>query len=252
VHVSAAPAAAVRALRGTRGAVVALVGDSAMLLPGGGRWTSERAAAALRAAARRVAGGDATLVAAGPRLMHAAGMGLTAAITREEREEDRGVSQGILRMLSSTKGPQRIGIGWLSEDVRRLGAAAVFHSAMVAGAYVAWMIPAAWPWVAMCAVVAYATRPNLASFRQFLRERAPDVARRKTELVDRIRARLAPYLMGLCDPPTVHDYGLFTIVSARDYADYVYVYFGFLSRWVLLGWYNADHEFDFDKLKAAN
>lgn len=251
VHVSTAPAAAVRALQGTRGAIVGVVGDSTMLIRGGSRWAGEKAAEALRAAARRV-GGDRAAVAAGPRLMHAAGMGLTAAITREEREEDRGLSQGLLRMLSSTKGPQRIGIGLLSEDLRRISGQVLVHSTLAVCAYVAWSVPAAWPWLAVFSLIAYATRPDRSSFRQFLRDRAPDVARRKTELFDRLRARLAPYMMGLCDPPVVHDYNFFTLISVRDYADYVYVYFGFLGRWLLLGWYNAEQEYNFDAIKSRS
>lgn len=234
MHVASAPARALRALAGTRGRVVSIVGDSPMLLRSGG----ERAGAALRAAAGRLG--------VGPRGVHCAGMGLTAAITREERDEDRGLPQVVLRMLSSTKGPQSIGIGWLREDVRRVTGAVLFHSAVVGVAYVAWMVPAAWPWVGVCSMIAYATRPDLAGFRRFIRERAPDVARRKTDFIDRVRARLAPVMMGLCEKPVVQDYGLFSVVSVHDYADYVYVYFGVLGRWVLLGWYHSGDDFNFD------
>lgn len=249
--VASAPAARVGMLRGTYGGVVSLVGDSPMLLRGVSgevRAAVRRAARAARAA-RRGVGGGVVVVEAGPRLLHCAGMGLTAAITREERDGERGLVSGkILRLLASTKGPQRIGIGWLSGDLRKLGSAVVFHGVTVCCAYLAWMVPGVWPWVAVLAVVAYGTRPDLASFRQFLKERAPEVARRKTEFVDRLRARLAPYMMGLLDAPVVSDYGMFTVISVTDYADYVYVYFGFLSRWVLLGWYNAHDDYDFDKV----
>lgn len=68
-------------------------------------------------------------------------------------------------------------------------------------------------------------------------------------LFDKLRAKMAPYVMGL-RPPTLDDYGLFSVVTVVDHADYVYLYAGFLSRWVLLGWYNIADDYNFDKIRA--
>jgi hypothetical protein len=246
---SSVPAAAVRALRGLGGTpagttLFGTLGDTTVLL-------RDRAAERMSTAFRRAAARQ-NAVRDGPRVLHAAGMGLTAAITREDREGSP-TPQSLLRLLSSTKGPQQIGIGWLSQDVRALTAAALYHSALAVSAYIAWMVPAALPWIAVCAALAYATRPNLASFRAFLRERAPDVARRRAELIDRIRARTAPYLMAFGAPPVVSDYGLFTVVTVRDYADYIYVYCGCLNRWCLLGWYRDEKvNYDVDRVSGIS
>lgn len=216
------------------------IGESTIILRDG--------AAELITSAIRRAGARQAIIRNGPRMLHAAGMGLTAAITREDRDATT-IPSSVLRLLSSTKGPQQIGIGWLSHDVRALSAIALYHSAIVFSAYLVWMAPAYLPWIAIFAVVAYATRPNLGSFRAYIRERAPEVARKKTEIIDRVRARLAPYMLEVGSAPEVNDYGFFSIVSVRDYADYVYVYLGVFSRWILLGWYRA--EFDFDRIKAG-
>lgn len=70
-------------------------------------------------------------------------------------------------------------------------------------------------------------------------------------LLDKLRAQVAPYMMGL-RPPTLDDYALFSVVTVVDHADYVYVYLGFLSRWGLLGWYNIADDYNFDKILARN
>lgn len=233
--------------------VLGVVGDTPLMVSQSG--AAHESAERVRTVLRRVstmagrqrgknAGGQ-LVIRNGPRLLNAAGMGLTAAITREDREGSPMPSI-LLRLIASSEGPQKIGVGLLPSDVRDVTASLLCNGAVVACAYAAWVMPTILPWMILCAMLAYATRPDLESFRTFMKERAPELARGKAEIVDRIRVYAAPYLMGLCNPPHVSDYGLFTVITVRDYADYVYVYFGFLSRWLLLGWYNAEDDFNFD------
>lgn len=68
-------------------------------------------------------------------------------------------------------------------------------------------------------------------------------------LLDKVRASVAPYVMRL-NPPVLDDYGVCSVVTVVDGADYVYVYVGFLGRWMLLGWYNRGDDYNFDKIRG--
>lgn len=115
--------------------------------------------------------------------------------------------------------------------------------------YVVVVFPHAVPWLLLSATVCFAARPDLDSFRAWTKRCAPMVAKKKTMLLDKVRAQMAPYMMRF-NPPVLDDYGLFSVVTVIDAADYVYVYAGFLSRWVLLGWYNIADDYNFDKIRA--
>lgn len=187
-------------------------------------------------------------VANGPNILNAAaGMGLTAVITQEGR--DRGGPESILRLLSSTDGPQKIGVGVLPAPLRL--ALANLLACVTGGAaiYFVTMFPQVVPWFVICVAVLFATRPDLHSFQAFTKASAPVLAKKKAQLVDKLRTQIAPYMMGL-RPPTLADYGLFSVVTVVDHADYVYVYAGALSRWCLLGWYNMADDYNFDKILA--
>lgn len=182
---------------------------------------------------------------AGTRFLSAsAGMGLAAAVAREERDPG---PESLLRLLSSTEGPHRIGVGVLPSPLRALLAA--FLAWLMAGglSYTVMIYPHVLPWLMVAAAVCFATRPDLDSFLAWTKRCAPQVAKNKKMLVDKIRTQVAPYIMGL-RPPVLSDYGLFSVVTLMDHADYVYVYAGFMSRWCLLGWYNAADDYNFDKI----
>lgn len=225
---------------GVGGGGMACVGDGLVLFRGAIKGVVRE-----RMSAWRRAGGRHLRVANGPRILNATGMGLAAAITREERESP-GL-ESVLRMLSSTEGPQRMGIGVLPRALRILAAIALAQAAAGSLFLLISAYPAALPWIVAAVVVAFATRPDANSFRAWVKDRAPEVAQTKQVLVDRLRARAAPYVMGL-RPPAVRYYGLFTVVTVCDHADYVYVYLGCLSRWCLLGWYNAREDWNFDRI----
>ncbi|PXF40967.1 hypothetical protein BWQ96_09322 [Gracilariopsis chorda] len=101
-----------------------------------------------------------------------------------------------------------------------------------------------------CAIC-FATRPDLHNFLACVTERAPQLAKRKTLLLDRIRVRLAPYIMKVRQP-VLYDCGLFSVLTVVDHADYVYVYAGALSRWCLLGWYNVADDYNFDRYLSTS
>eukprot|EP00177_Eucheuma_denticulatum_P008740 GFKZ01015878.1.p1 GENE.GFKZ01015878.1~~GFKZ01015878.1.p1 ORF type:complete len:321 (+),score=29.48 GFKZ01015878.1:26-964(+) len=177
----------------------------------------------------------------------AAGMGLAALVAQEERELSAPTS--LLRLLSSTKGPQRAGIGWLSPEARAIVGGLLLSVMVNALGFVVMLFPHAVPWVLVSVAVCFAARPELESFRAWTRRCAPMVARRKTMLLDKVRASVAPYVMGL-NPPVLDDYGVCSVVTVVDGADYVYVYVGFLGRWMLLGWYNRGDDYNFDKIRG--
>lgn len=175
-------------------------------------------------------------------------MALAALVAQEQRDASGPVS--LLRLLSSTAGPQKLGIGWIPAPVRILLANFLLCATLGAGVWLVVLFPAVVPWLATGAAVLFAARPDLDSFRMWTRRTAPKVAERKTLLVDKIRAKVAPYVMGL-RPPVLDDYALFSVVTVVDHADYVYVYAGVLGRWCLLGWYNVADDYNFDKIRAA-
>ena len=176
----------------------------------------------------------------------AAGMALAAIA----REQPSSTPESLLRILSTEhpdEGPRRIGIGVLSPLGRSL--LALFTTILAIVSVVALVVthPSLTPWVVGTATVGFATRPDRDSFLAWARACAPKVAERKKIIGDKIRARLAPYVMRF-RPLYLNDYGLFSVVTFKDHADYVYVYAGFLSRWCLLGWYNVQDDYNFDKI----
>lgn len=174
-------------------------------------------------------------------------MGLAALVAQEQRQVSAPVS--LLRLLSSTKGPQRLGIGWLPAPARMVAGGLMVGLVVGLLGYVVVVFPHAVPWLLLSATVCFAARPDLDSFRAWTKRCAPMVAKKKTMLLDKVRAQMAPYMMRF-NPPVLDDYGLFSVVTVIDAADYVYVYAGFLSRWVLLGWYNIADDYNFDKIRA--
>lgn len=204
-----------------------------------------RVARMLRRKRGKGTGGAILTRVSGSTLLNAsAGMGLAAVVAREHRDPG---PESLLRMLSSTSGPQRIGVGWLPAAIRDLLARLC---AWFSSAFSVWVMawyPHVLPCIFVTSAVCFATRPDLASFVAWTKSCAPRVAARKTMFIDKLRAQVAPYVMGL-RPPVLDDYGLFSIVTVMDHADYVYVYAGFLSRWCLLGWYNISDDYNFDKI----
>eukprot|EP00168_Porphyra_purpurea_P003466 TRINITY_DN14086_c0_g1_i1.p4 TRINITY_DN14086_c0_g1~~TRINITY_DN14086_c0_g1_i1.p4 ORF type:complete len:127 (+),score=32.02 TRINITY_DN14086_c0_g1_i1:272-652(+) len=98
-----------------------------------------------------------------------------------------------------------------------------------------WSASAA-PAVALGLLLAWATRPGGADLLGHLRAAAPAVARRKAGVVDRVRVRVAPYLMRSAGLRVV-DWGLFSLAYVGDWVDYQYLYVGCLNHWVLVGWW---------------
>lgn len=194
------------------------------------------------AAVRR--GSNTVRLPSGPRVLNASGMGLAAAITMEDREDP-----GILGALMNAEGPVRMGIGWLPRILRILLGALVVHVVAIGAVYAAWLYAGVMPWVLIGALVMYGTRPDLRSFKEWVKSKAPEVAARKTEWVDKVRARIGPFLLGFSDPD-VRDFSLFTVITLRDVHDFMYLYFGILGRWYLLGWWDAESDYDFDKIRA--
>lgn len=194
---------------------------------------------------RRRSTGAGIVTRVNSRLLNAsAGMGLAAVVAREQR--DAG-PESLLRILSSTEGPHRIGVGTLPPALRNYLAWLFGYLTAMCTSILIFMHPQAIPWLIVTAAVCFATRPDLDSFSAWTRRCAPLVAAQKTMLLDKLRATVAPYFMSL-RPPVLSDYGLFSIVTLIDHADYVYVYAGFLSRWCLLGWYNMADDYNFDKI----
>lgn len=182
------------------------------------------------------------------RMNASAGMALAAALAAERRPPV--VPPNLLRMLASTSGPQRFGVGLFPPLLRSLLATALFLVGIALGIFTLVQYPTILPWLFSAFGVCFATRPDLASFFIWVKQSAPLVAARKTLLVDKLRATIAPYVMGFGSQPVLTDYGVFSVVTLMDSADYVYVYAGAMSRWCLLGWYNANDDYNFDRIRA--
>lgn len=183
------------------------------------------------------------------RLNATASMALATTLVGTEHHQ-YNVPPIFLRLLASTEGPHRIGIGWIPSSWHTLLAALCAILLLSSLMITLTAQPQLAPWtITLCAVL-FSSRPDLASFFQWTKESAPYIAQQKTLYVDKVRATLAPYMLQLVRRPTLKDYGLFSIVVAVDTADYVYVYAGVLSRWCLLGWYNLHDDYNFDKLKS--
>lgn len=209
---------------------------------------ASRSAAAAGRGAARSGGRVVTRLASPVAAVHAAtGMGLVALAAHEQRVSSGPVS--LLRILSSTDGPQQLGIGWIPKPIRILLANFALCATLGAAVWLVVLNPVAVPWLVTAAAVLFAARPDLDSFRRWTRQTAPKVAQRKALLVDKIRTTVAPYMMAL-RPPVLDDYALFSVVTVVDHADYVYVYAGVLGRWCLLGWYNIADDYNFDKIRA--
>lgn len=183
------------------------------------------------------------------RLNATTGMAIAATLGTEPHSFQ--LPQSIVRLLASTEGPHRIGIGWIPRSWHTILAAICAILLLTSLVATLSAQPQLAPWfVTICAIM-FATRPDLMSFFRWTRYAAPYVASQKTLWVDKVRATLAPYMLQLVKRPTLTDYGLFSIVVAVDTADYVYVYAGVMSRWCLLGWYNRGEVYDFDALATA-
>ena len=189
-------------------------------------------------------GSESVRLPSGPRMLNASGMGLAAAITHDDREDP-----GLLGALMNAEGPVRMGIGWLPKMLRILFGVIVVNAIVAAAFYAAWIWAGVMPWVCIGALVMYGTRPDLRSFKDWVKVKAPEVAARKQDWIDKIRARLGPYLLGFSDPD-VRDCRFFTIITLRDVHDFLYLYLGVLGRWYLLGWWDAESDYDFDKIDA--
>lgn len=180
------------------------------------------------------------------RLNASAGMPLAATLATQHHPYH--LPPAMLRLISSpsSTGPHRLGIGILPPFLHTL--LALLLALLAAAAATATLLhnPALAPWAVAIATIAFATRPNLPSFFQWVRESAPHVVARKALVVDKLRASVAPYVLQFIRRPTLADYGLFSLVTATDADDYVYVYAGVLSRWCLLGWYNRQDDYNFD------
>lgn len=155
--------------------------------------------------------------------------------------------KSFLRMLCSDCGPRRIGIGWIP-PAYHIAVTACLLSGIVA--ILACLFPIAIVWAGIVAmIVAFATRPDVESFSKWTKRKGPEVARSKIYWADKLRASVAPYVMGVMGGgPSVSDYGVVTVITVTDAADYVYIYLGGLSRWFLLGWWNRKDDYNFDRI----
>lgn len=184
------------------------------------------------------------------RLNAATGMALAATLATERHGFQ--LPPSLLRLLASTDGPQRIGIGWIPASWHTILAALCAILLLTSLVTALSVQPQLAPWLVTLCAILFATRPDLVSFFRWTRQAAPYVAGQKTLWVDKVRATVAPYMLQLVKRPTLKDYGLFSIVVAVDTADYVYVYAGIMSRWCLLGWYNRNDDYDFDALATVH
>ncbi|CAN8077094.1 unnamed protein product [Agarophyton chilense] len=222
-----------RAVGVVRRVRLASVGDALVVLRGAARSSVGRRVGTIRAVPGRY-------------VRAAVGMAWAAAVASEPRHT---LSASLFRESASDQGPRRIGIGCLSPFWRKMLARLVATLLGGGAVYVAICCPQGVGAVILAALLCFATRPDLKSFVTWIRERAPAVANGKQLFVDRVKVLAAPYLLSL-RPPVLQDYGLFSLVTLTDRADYVYVYAGCMSRWCLLGWYNCADEYDFDAVQA--
>ena len=173
-----------------------------------------------------------TTIALG-RLRHpppSTGMALAGAARAGRREAVRSVASA---------GAMQAGVGIIPARARRLAAIILANAATGVLLWAAIVSPYALAWVCTFALIAAASRPTIRSFRQWFAERVPDVVRRRERIIERFRARVAPAALWL-RPPDFQDYGLFAVVTARDFEGFVYVYLGCFGRWCLLGWYHSE------------
>lgn len=154
----------------------------------------------------------------------------------------------LLKLFNYDDGPRQIGIGWIPPSLYVLLAAllAVLSVCTTLTTFV--FFPQTLPWFLWASSLAFSTRPDIDSFLAWTRKEAPVIAAQKKLFVDKIRASFAPYMIAWFQRPALLDYGLFSIVTFTDHADYVYIYAGAFSRWVLLGWYNKHDNYNFDKI----
>jgi len=159
------------------------------------------------------------------------------------------------RRVASREGPHHIGLGWLT-TVASAGAKAlalILVQTFIAGAVMyVWTHPQALLTASLIAMIAYASNPTETSFLEWSRRKAPVIAAQKQGF-DAFRTRLAPYLLRFQDWE-YFDFGLFSVVRVRDFADYVYLYIGVLNRWYLTGWYLDAPETDirWEEVRQAN
>jgi hypothetical protein len=159
------------------------------------------------------------------------------------------------RRVASRRGPHHIGLGWIT-TVASVGAkavAVVLIQAFLAGTVMyVWTHPQALMMAAMMLMIAYASNPTETSFLEWSRRKAPYIAAQKQGF-DALRTRLAPYLLRFQDWD-YFDFGVFSIVRLRDFADYVYLYVGMLNRWYLTGWYldAPDSDIRWEEVRQAN
>ncbi|KAK4532038.1 hypothetical protein CCYA_CCYA10G2895 [Cyanidiococcus yangmingshanensis] len=159
------------------------------------------------------------------------------------------------RSVASRRGPHHIGLGWLA-TVASMGAkalAVILAQTLLAGALMyVWTHPQALMMTGIVLVIAFASNPTETSFLEWSRRKAPYVAAQKQGF-DALRTRLAPYLLRFQDWD-YFDFGVFSIVRLRDFADYVYLYVGVFNRWYLTGWYLDAPESDirWEEVRQAN
>lgn len=163
----------------------------------------------------------------------ASALGVAAAVTHE----DRGAGLAILSAISDTSGPHTYGMGVLPPKGRVAVGAGLAAAAVAALGWLVWAATAtAAPAVALGLLLAWATRPGAAELVGQMHAAAPAVARRKEGVVERVRVRVAPYLVRL-QAMRVSDWGLFSVATVGDWVDYQYLYLGALNRWWLVGWW---------------
>lgn len=163
----------------------------------------------------------------------ASALGVAAAVTHE----DRGAGLAILSAISDTSGPHTYGVGLLPPRGRLAVGAGLATAAVAALGWLVWAFAAtAAPAVVLGLLLAWATRPGAVELVGQMRAAAPEVARRKEGVVERVRVRMAPYLVRL-QAMRVSDWGLFSIATVGDWVDYQYLYLGALNRWWLVGWW---------------
>lgn len=177
--------------------------------------------------------------------------GLLSAAKAVNAEQNNYLAPCAIRDLRTNNGPRTIGIGWIPSSVHSLLAGLLFLLSFCSTAFVIVSYPYTLPWILAAASLAFSTRPDVDSFLAWTRREAPRVAAQKALLIDKLRAISTPFVITWIRRPDLVDYGLFSVVTLTDHADYVYVYAGVFSRWFLLGWYNLLDEYNFDDASAV-
>lgn len=178
------------------------------------------------------------------RLMWSAGL-LSVAIAGTDGQNGY-YSTSVFRDLRANNGPRKIGIGWIPPSLHSVLAAILFLLSLCGSAIIILSYPQSLPWFVGGGILAFSTRPDLDSFLAWTRREAPRVAARKALLIDKLRAISTPFVITWIKRPDLTDYGLFSLVTLSDHADYIYIYAGVFSRWFLLGWYNLLDDYNFD------